>query len=73
MVCPPFIENEGKFLCSQETVSGRNAKPDEFKSLLKKETDEQTNRQEEGKFKERKLRKNERVRGRWERKTNNQL
>jgi len=54
MFCPPFIENEGKFSCSQETVSGRNAKPDEFKSLLKKETEEEATRQEEGKFKERK-------------------
>jgi hypothetical protein len=54
MFCPPFIENEGKFSCSQETVSGRNAKPDEFKPLLKKETEEEATRQEEGTFKERK-------------------
>jgi hypothetical protein len=49
-----FIENEGKFSCSQETVTGHKAKPDELKSLLKKETDEQKRRQEEGKLKERK-------------------
>jgi hypothetical protein len=54
MFCLPFIENEGKFPCSQETICGRNAKPDEFKSLFKKEKDEQKNRQEEGKLKERK-------------------
>jgi hypothetical protein len=46
MFCLPFIENEGKFSCSQETVYGRNANPDEFKSLLKKEKDEQKNRHE---------------------------
>jgi hypothetical protein len=52
--CLPFIENERKCSFSQETVCGRNAKPDEFNSLLKKEKAEQKNRQEEGKLKERK-------------------
>jgi hypothetical protein len=52
MFCLPFIENEGKFSCSQETVAGHKAKPDEFKSILKKETDEQRKRQEEGRLKE---------------------
>ena len=69
MFCLPFVENEGKFSCSQETVCGRDANSDEFKSLLKKEKDEQKNRQEEVKSKERKWKKNETVRGRWERKT----